>query len=149
MPFSFDAPDAFAELERWYANAARVLRELREVEGGSPVRCWPHHFDIATLIPLSGDSDPETARSIGVGMTPGDEYYAEPYWYVTPWPYPAEPSLQPLAGGGSWHTEKWLGAVLPGSRLVGGDPSTGQAQRLAGFLDSALRACRAMLAAEH
>jgi hypothetical protein len=147
-PFSIDPPDAFAELGRWYANADLVLRELREAEGGSPVRCWPHHFDIATLITLSGGIDPEAARSIGVGMTPGDAYYAEPYWYVTPWPYPAEPRLEPLAGEGSWHREKWLGAVLPASRLVAAESATAQADRLTGFLRSALRACRAMLGAD-
>jgi len=148
--FSFDPRDAFAELGRWYANADMVLRKLQQAEGGSPVRCWPHHFDIATLIALSADSAPEAARSIGVGMTPGDAYYAEPYWYVTPWPYPAEPRLPPLAGDGSWHREQWLGAVLPGSRLVAAESSARQADRLAEFLDSAVLACRAMLAdAEH
>jgi len=148
MPFSFDPPDAFAELARWYANADRILRELRRMEGGSPVLCWPHHFDIASLITLPGDVDQEKARSIGVGMTPGDVYYAEPYWYVTPWPYPAEPRLEPLAADGSWHTATWLGAVLPAARLVTGESGTGQAERLVEFLRSALRACRAMLAAE-
>jgi hypothetical protein len=145
-PFSVQAADAFAELGRWFANADLVLREVRKAERGSPVRCWPHHFDIATLIPLANGPAPETTRSIGVGMTPGDAYYAEPYWYVTPWPYPAEPRLPRLAGGGAWHTEQWLGAVLPGSRLAADDSPGRQADRLAAFLDSAVSACRSMLA---
>ena len=47
--------------------------------------CWPHHFDIATLVKLE-DGQPANARSIGVGVSPGDEYYAQPYVYVSPWP---------------------------------------------------------------
>ena len=51
----------------------------------SPVRCWPHHFDIATYISLE-TGDPETAKGIGVGMSPGDESYDQPYFYINPWP---------------------------------------------------------------
>jgi hypothetical protein len=45
-------------------------------------------------------------------MTPGDEANHEPYYYVTPWPYPKEPPTPSLTRG-AWHTAGWFGAVLP------------------------------------
>ncbi len=86
--FSTAGP-GFAELGRYYADADRVLRAVAERNpGASPVRCWPHHFDIATLILLDisdqAGEDAETARSIGVGFSPGDGGIPEPYLYVLP-----------------------------------------------------------------
>jgi hypothetical protein len=99
----FNAQDAqLAELARYYANAASAF------EG--PVRCWPHHFDIATLIDL-GDS-----RTIGIGLSPGDRTFSEPYIYVTPWPYPDASRLGALSAG-RWNTVGWTGAVLLASEM--------------------------------
>lgn len=130
---AFDTTDgaAFEQLNRWYADADLVLRELvEEHTGASPVRCWPHHFDIATLLTIA------PGRTVGAGLEPGDVYYDEPYWYVNTYPAPATPPTAPLDGGGSWHTHEWTGAVLPGSRL-GRD---GQRDQLQSFLKSAIRA---------
>jgi hypothetical protein len=107
----FDASDceALQELARYYREAAMLLRELHD-----DVRIWPHHFDIAVLMEFEGG-----AKTIGAGFSPGDDTIDEPYWYVNHWPRTTATSLPPLAGGGSWNTEGWLGAVLPVSR--GGD----------------------------
>ncbi|MDJ0597003.1 MAG: hypothetical protein QNJ72_44765, partial [Pleurocapsa sp. MO_226.B13] len=76
------------ELTAYFANSNLVLPAVAaSIEGASPVRIWPHHFDIATLISLSYIQKEEVV-SIGVGMSPGDSSYDEPYWYITPWPYP-------------------------------------------------------------
>jgi hypothetical protein len=107
----FDASDC-AQLEAlagYYREAASLLRELCD-----DVRVWPHHFDIAVLMEFEGG-----AKTIGAGFSPGDESHDEPYWYVNHWPRTAATELPPLAGGGSWNTEGWLGAILPLSR--GGD----------------------------
>lgn len=131
---AFDA-DAAAldELARWFGNAAALFERLR---AGNPtaseVRCWPHHFDIATLMTIA------PGRTVGVGLEPGDAYYDEPYFYVNMHPSPRADALttQP-PGGGSWHTREWIGAVLPGSRLVeGAHAQEGQARA---FLDGAIR----------
>jgi hypothetical protein len=141
---AFNHSELFAELARWYTNANTVLNRVRtENARSSPVRCWPHHFDIATLITLDPDRDPEEARSIGVGMTPGDNAQPEPYWYVTPWPYPVAPTLSPLEGGGHWNTDGWLGAVLPASDMQPTAPA--QAVQVNAFLRSAIDACRNLL----
>jgi hypothetical protein len=131
---------ALAELARWYAAADELLRAFREVQAlargrAAPVRCWPHHFDIATLIALPPGGSAET-RTIGLGLSPGDGSYAQPYFYVTPWPYPAHPddlTLPALPGGAAWHRTGWFGAVLTATAIfadTGGSPSTrGEAVR--------------------
>ena len=79
--------EAFDELVRWFDAAAEVLEEVRtgytDGRAEAPARCWPHHFDIATVVALDPPGA-ETARSIGIGMSPGDHYYPQPYFYVSP-----------------------------------------------------------------
>ena len=136
----FDATDvrAFTELARWYEDAALMLEDLeRRTPGASEVRCWPHHFDIATLIEVEPAHGSDYARTVGVGMEPGDDYYAEPYVYVNLYPPPpASRAIAPLEGGGAWHTHEWIGAVLPGSRLG----RAHQREQIDTFIRSAVRA---------
>ncbi|PZS01984.1 MAG: hypothetical protein DLM69_04470 [Candidatus Chloroheliales bacterium] len=140
-------PLAFAELAHYYADADLLLRDLAVREPrASAVRCWPHHFDIATLIKLD-DTEGEQARTIGVGLSPGDAGYTEPYFYVTPWPYPEVSKLPPLPLGG-WHTEGWVGAVLTASALLAGD-NEGQEQRASGFMAQAVAACQTLMGDTH
>jgi len=114
-----EAP-AFRELARYFGNAAVLLGDIAARQAdASPIRCWPHHFDIATLISLER-GDPETARSIGVGLSPGDESFAEPYFYVSPWPYPAIDRLvDDVAPIGRWHTAGFIAYVVTGSEIAG------------------------------
>jgi hypothetical protein len=143
-PFSFTGPAA-AELERYYADSDRLLRVLRERNSGaSPVACWPHHFDIATLIRLDvPGAEAETARSIGAGLSPGDEGNPAPYFYVLPWPRPA--GELPALAGGRWHTGDWVGAVLDASDFTNAGSNGGQYERIERFLNSAVAACRGLL----
>ena len=145
-PFSFSPKEAFHEIARWCANSDRVLRRIvADAPKASPVRCWPHHFDIATLIEFGPAEGHDSGRSMGVGMTPGDSAYPEPYLYVTPWPYPNDPPLPDLEGKGEWHTEGWLGAALTAPNLVAAGSSDEQARRADDFLASALQACRGLV----
>lgn len=132
--------EARRELGRWFGDAALALAAFAALDVGSPIRVWPHHFDIATLLTLGGDG--EAAQTIGVGLSPGDESYGEPYWYVTPWPKPTAPREPPLRAG-RWHTERWFGAVLPASSLLAA--SGDQASLVDAFLSSAVAAGRSML----
>jgi hypothetical protein len=137
-PFSARV-SALEELARYWGNASAVLEELaRSTPSASPVRTWPHHFDIATLIELPG----APRRTVGVGQSPGDDSYAEPYWYVGPYPYPPTDNLPPLAGAGHWHTSGWVGAALPASDYV---DAADQRAQVVGFIDSAVAACRSLL----
>jgi hypothetical protein len=102
-----------------YGAAAGLLTELASVRSiASPVTCWPHHFDIATLLTLETDGSGTATKTVGVGLAPMGGGYDTWYWYVTPWPYPDRSSLPELGGPGAWHTEGWTGAVLTGSELV-------------------------------
>jgi hypothetical protein len=137
--FDASAPSHFEELSKWFSNAAALLGSIvRRTRRASGVRCWPHHFDIATLI--SVDSD----RAMRIGMEPGDDYYDEPYFYLNMDPQPAANRVltRPLWGEGRWHTNEWVGAVLPGSRL---GPASAQERQVREFIDSAAAACRALL----
>lgn len=130
---------AFHELTRYWANAAALLDEfVRATTDAAEVLTWPHHFDIATLVTIPGAA----TRTIGVGQSPGDDSYGEPYWYVGPRPYPDSTDLPALAGGGHWHTDGWFGAVLPASAYV---HSTDQRVQVTAFVDSAVAACRRLL----
>jgi len=132
---SFSAsPDAARILGDGFANADLVLQPYAARDGGSPVRCWPHHFDLAVLVTLEAGADAEASRSVGLGLTPGDAGIAFPYFYVTPWPYPPESPTTELPEGGHWNTEGWIGAVLPASKFVVGEPGEqrGRVERFLG-----------------
>ncbi len=141
-----DVQRALTELSSWFANADAVLRKIHAENadlspGPSEVRCWPHHFDIATLISLD-DGDLEQARSIGVGMSPGDGSVDQPYFYVSPWPAPDAASLPPLPGIGRWNTEGFVGAVATRSEIAA---VADQGSAALEFLRSAVAACRSVL----
>jgi len=107
-----------SEMSRLYHNTAILLTSLlKNEENGSEIKCWPHHFDIAARLTLLDTGDSETSRSINMGMSPGDKYYDEPYFYCSPWPYPTK-NLIDLSGlQAHWHQDEWIGAVLPLSQL--------------------------------
>jgi len=135
--FTRDA-DALGELGAWYGAGMLALAGV----GGIPLRVWPHHFDLGTIVYL--DQPGERAPQIGVGLSPGDSYYAEPYFYLTPYPIRDGAAFAPLAAGGFWRREGWTGAVLTASALLAADAS-GRAARAASFLESALAASRAVI----
>lgn len=130
---------AHEEIARWFGNVNGVLRQLADREpGSSPVRGWPHHFDLATLITLDAEAGPEEARSVGLGLSPGDGSIGEPYLYVLPWPAPDPRALPPLEGGGSWVTDGWVGAALRGSDLIESGETGDQAAAATAFFESGL-----------
>ena len=115
--------DALAELASWFANAEISLGFIRDEIiarefAVSPLRCWPHHFDLAALIALDLGPDGK-ARSVNAGLSPGDEYYDEPYFYVSPYPYPGAAALPPLPKLGHWHRRDFTAAVATAGKILG------------------------------
>lgn len=109
-------------LAAWFDLAARSLEALASTlsdlsPGPSPVRCWPHHFDIATYVSLE-PGGAEGARGIGVGLSPGDASYDQPYFYVNPWPHLDRAALPPAIAPGHWHTEGFVGSVATGEEIL-------------------------------
>lgn len=141
-PFRLDPDGGSAELSRYYQDAWLVASVTETKEpGASPIRCWPHHFDLATLLTLPPAPD-GTARTIGVGLSPGDDSYGEPYFYIGPNPHPAVEALVPLAVG-IWHTRQWVGGVLTGTAITAvGSQAETQFEAARTFVDEAIRACR-------
>jgi len=136
------------ELARWFAGAQQLLTAVASEEReASSVRCWPHHFDLATLIPVERDESGAATRTIGVGLSPGDGSYAEPYWYVSPWPYPEGVALPTLPGTAHWHQDGYTAAIARGSDLVVAGPEDAQPMRIREFLNAAVGASRQILSA--
>ncbi len=142
--FSSTEDRAIQEIGRYYHNSFLILETIQKAHSGaSHLLIWPHHFDMATLITLRPPSAPgkEDGSSVGAGFSPGDEQNEAPYWYVTPWPYPAASQLPPLPAG-KWNTEGWVGAKLFASDLrSAGSPQ----ETLSAFLASAVDACVKLL----
>ncbi len=136
----------FHELSSWYHNAKLVIsRVVSDREHVSPIRCWPHHFDIASLVSLDPEVDPDQARSIGIGLSPGDAANDQPYFYVTPWPFLTADRLPPLASGGTWQTLGWTGALLQADRVVAHNRSEDQLEAVESFLRGAVEGCYSLL----
>ena len=143
--FSDDGAAARTELAGWFAEAFASIGELAAREDtAAPVRCWPHHFDVASLITLDAKAGAEESRSIGVGFSPGDGSYDQPYFYVTPWPYPEAKALPPLVAGAHWHTDGWTGAVLTAERVIS-VPAQEQQHTIRQALDRSVAVCRDLL----
>ncbi|MEN8144517.1 MAG: hypothetical protein ABFS14_06140 [Gemmatimonadota bacterium] len=142
--------EALAALEAWFSNASGLLLALAsDNPNASPVRCWPHHFDIATLITLDPDADPETARSVGVGFSAGDGGHPEPYAYVLPWPRPgADAEPRPFSGAGEWVSDDWFGARVSRSALMAAGGSEAQQAATATFIREAVREAYRLIGGE-
>jgi hypothetical protein len=144
---TFDASQdlGLSELADYYANTHLLLQTvLTDIEDSSSIRIWPHHFDMASLIMLPSNQE-GISLTIGVGLSPGDASYNEPYWYVSPYPYPGTASLPALDGYGVWHTQHWVGAVLLASELAKHVNAEAQSQQVTTFLKSALGASTTLL----
>ena len=109
--------EPLAELATWFGNADLALGEARQhllARGvdAPPVCLWPHHFDLDSLIQLG------EGRTIGAGFSPGDDYYDEPYFYVSRYPAPDVSRLPSLPLRGHWHTHNFTAAIALARNLV-------------------------------
>jgi hypothetical protein len=117
--FTSGTGEEFGAIAALFGSAAAMLESVTAGrKDASSIRCWPHHFDIATLLTLEQDAEGAATRTVGIGMAPMGGGYDSWYWYVTPWPYPDVAALPPLGETGAWHTEGWIGAVLQGTEVV-------------------------------
>jgi hypothetical protein len=118
----------------WYSNANAALGACRldiikkDLEAPA-VRCWPHHFDLDTLVTIA------PGRTTGIGFSPGDEFYNEPYFYVSLDPEPDEASLLPLPAIGHWHRTPFTAAIATARRIVEAKDQKGEVE---GFLHEAM-----------
>ena len=140
--------DALEELARWFRAAGAALEDVRaalagRTPGPTPVLCWPHHFDIATVVRLE-DGDSAQARAVGIGVSPGDEFYSQPYAYISPSPPPPAMDLPSLPQPGRWHTRGFVGVVVTGEEIL---RLPGRRQAFHTCLLETFGICRALLGA--
>jgi hypothetical protein len=77
-------------------------------------------------------------------MSPGDAYYPQPYFYISPWPAPPVDGLPRLPVPGHWHTLGFVAAVATGEELLSmPEPRAGMRR----FIDAAIAIARGLLAA--
>jgi hypothetical protein len=108
LPAAVDAA-ATRALGDFYGFACSVLEQLRAdalEAGGSWVRIWPEHFDIAVEL-----GDDAAGKRANFGGSPGDGDHDEPYLYVGPFD-------SALAEGELWNAIAFAGAELSYSELV-------------------------------
>jgi hypothetical protein len=132
---------ALDALAAWFSNADAALCAVRDAIiarglAAPAVRCWPHHFDLDTLVTVA------PGRTTGVGFEPGDDSYDEPYFYVSVFPAPDVGRLPALPPIGHWHTTNFTAAVAPAQRILAA-PEQGTA--VATFLRAATDATIAAL----
>ena len=113
--------NALAEIAACFANAEHLLARMEKQMidhklATSSVCCWPHHFDLATLTTLP-TKEPDTTGFVGSGLSPGDEYYDAPYFYVSVYPEPESSALPALPALGHWHTHEFTAAILPVQKI--------------------------------
>jgi hypothetical protein len=114
--------DAVMALAAYYDMSATALEiSAGTLKSDGIPRVWPHHFDYSLLTPLDKDEG-QDSHSITLGMSPGDVYYDQPYFYATPWPYPTVRSLPAVALPAHWHQHEWTGVVLTATDFLGSIP---------------------------
>jgi hypothetical protein len=142
-----DISAALQELAVWFANGQTAIEKLRRAvldhgHDSPEPRCWPHHFDLATLTSFPLPRDAATAF-IGAGLSPGDRYYDEPYFYLSVYPAPDRSALPPLPPLGQWHVEDFTGAVATAKAIrVSARSEADTDAFLATALEAALALCR-------
>src|SRR5213595_415761 len=55
---------------------------------------------------------------VGAGLSPGDGYYDEPYFYISAHPRPDPATLPKLPALGHWHTHEFTAAVAPAHKIL-------------------------------
>jgi hypothetical protein len=55
---------------------------------------------------------------VGAGLSPGDEYYDEPYFYVSVYSKLGNAALPRVPKLGHWHTYEFTAAVAPAHQIV-------------------------------
>ncbi len=117
-PFDVSNAEMRKALSNWYEDTDLVLSKLQpRFEQPMEMRVWPHRFDYAASVTLKDSGSADTSTYLGLGMSPGDENYDQPYFYVNSWPFVEEDRLKPLPYG-SWHVDDWVGAVLLSEEVV-------------------------------
>ena len=121
-PFDINSERNTRELSKYYHNTYLLLREFKDHHGvDTTINIWPHHFDMALDILLKDTGDPETNTQIALGMSPGDDQFENPYFYVNCWPHANTEAFSKLSNHAIWISEEWTGAVMLSKHIRSAD----------------------------
>lgn len=127
LPYDAKSGDDFRRTLIWIDVAFRTFKGGLRKET-SPVQLFPHHLDIAMnwfsgrLVPGVDPNDEESAdEQMNFGFVTGDSSIDEAYFYATAYPAPKHWGNQDLPQDAYWHTEGWIGAILPYAVLTESD----------------------------
>ncbi len=119
--FPFFPPEDYQTFIKTRNLGSKVMQYFaNKYRNASPVETWPHHFDIATHVPLLKEGE-ETTHAISLGMAIQDAYVDEHYFYITHWKkegninYEKLPELPSL---GYWNRKDFTGAILKLSDVI-------------------------------
>lgn len=142
----FQAPDSagYAAFSKVRSLGHLVMTEWAGFfSEASPVRTWPHHFDIGSYMPLEWDAEGAAVKSISIGLSIADTYVDEYYFYLTHWSQADDisyESLVQLPACGFWNRKDFTGALLRLSDLMETDGSAQQYEQVSVFMQEGLRA---------
>ncbi|MFY0605481.1 MAG: hypothetical protein JXR10_02130 [Cyclobacteriaceae bacterium] len=110
------------ELGKYYNNSFVALRNIKEkFSTENEITIWPHHFDQALQVKLKDSGDAATDTLISFGMSPGDDEFESPYFYVNTWPHIDTSKCDKLDNNAIWVSEEWTGAVLFAKHVIDRD----------------------------
>lgn len=114
IPLDSISEKAMIDFYEFAFNANEVLElfRMRLENKFTLVHLWPHHFDFS-LEWFTGKND----EQIGIGISPGDEQYEDPYLYMNPWPFNKNIIEERLLLG-NWHTDSWNGIKVEFEDLI-------------------------------
>lgn len=109
------------EFSKYYHNTFICVRDIAKklIDDIPEIRTWPHHFDIAMTIVVKDTGDIETNSTVTLGMSPGDDEFETPYFYVNTWPHVDTAKFSKMPNGAIWHEQYWTGSVLLVQNIIG------------------------------
>lgn len=112
-------PDSLLQvLAGYFHNGFVLLREMKAAKGiASEIRVWPQHLEQSLHILVRDSGDMDTSAHISIGMSPGDEDFESPYFFVKTWPH-VHVETAPKLQAGMWMADHWTGALLPAKVLL-------------------------------
>lgn len=113
--FAFDSSHAFEFAKQLSIAQSAFELFLTKNELESPIRIWPHHFDLGIYAKLKG---PENLF-LGAGLAVHDTMIDEMYYYSSGWNGAESIVTKTLTGlkKGEWRSD-WNGATMPSNGVT-------------------------------